>query len=232
MPIPILGPRARLGLLLAALATAFAVFWFGDVLDQQRVRSEVDAFGPAAPLAYLVVSALLGLLLVPGPLLAGVSGVLFGPILGTAVTLGAAIGSAVVALLIARAAGYPGMRELSGQRLEALSETLERHGVLAVIAQRLVPGLPDGPCNYAAGLLRIRPSQIALGTLIGSAPRAFSYAALGSTIDDPTSALGLVAAGVIVLTGLAGLVAARTGYVRSRNTRVTRPSPDAPADDA
>lgn len=228
MPLPTLGPRARLGLLLAAIVTAFAVFWFGDVLDQQRVREWVDAFGPAAPLAYVVLSALLGLLLVPGPLLAGVSGLLFGPILGTAVTLAAAIASAVLSLLLARRIGAAGMSELSGERLEALAGTLERHGVLAVIAQRLAPGVPDGPCNYAAGLLRIRPSQIALGTLIGSAPRAFSYTALGSTIGDPTSTLGLVSVGVIVLTGLAGLVAARTGYVRSRTTRGTGP----PADDA
>lgn len=216
MPLPTLGPRARLGLLIAALVTAFVVFWFGDVLDQQRVRSWVDAFGPAAPLVYIAVSALLGLLLVPGPLLAGVSGVLFGPILGTAVTLASAIGSAVLALLIARSVGEPGMREVSGPRLEGLRGTLERHGTLAVIAQRLVPGLPDGPCNYAAGLVRIRPRQIALGTLVGSAPRAFSYTALGSTIDDPTSGLGLVALGILVLTTLAGTIVLRTGYLRSR----------------
>jgi uncharacterized membrane protein YdjX (TVP38/TMEM64 family) len=213
---PILGPRARLGLLLAALAVAFVVFWFGDVLDQDRVRAWVEAFGPAAPLAYLLLSVLLGVALVPGPLLAGASGVLFGPVLGTAVTLASAIGSAVLALSIARRVGEPGMREVSGPRLEALRGTLERHGTLAVIAQRLVPGLPDGPCNYVAGLVRIRPRQIALGTLVGSAPRAFSYTALGSTIDDPTSELGLVALGVLVLTTLVGALVARSGYLRSR----------------
>jgi uncharacterized membrane protein YdjX (TVP38/TMEM64 family) len=228
MPFPVLGPRARLGLLVLTLAVAFVVFWFGDVLSEARVRAWIDPFGPAGPLAYVATSALLGLVLVPGPLLAGVSGLLFGPILGTAVTLAASIASAVLALLLARRVGAAGMAEVSGPRVEALSEALERHGVLAVIAQRLVPGLPDGPCNYAAGLLGIRSSQIALGTLIGSAPRAFSYTALGSTIGDPTSTLGLVSVGVIVLTSLAGIVAARTGYVRSRNTRVTEP----PAGDA
>ena len=48
--------------------------------------------GPAAPLAYVVVSAVLGAVFVPGPILAAGSGVLFGPLLGTFVTLGATVG--------------------------------------------------------------------------------------------------------------------------------------------
>ncbi|AGL27762.1 hypothetical protein J113_16000 [Mycobacterium tuberculosis CAS/NITR204] len=42
---------------------------------------------PIAPLAYVVVSAALGALFVPGPILAAGSGVLFGPLLDTFVTL-------------------------------------------------------------------------------------------------------------------------------------------------
>ncbi|MDH8270779.1 hypothetical protein QIG44_27335, partial [Klebsiella pneumoniae] len=47
----------------------------------------VVATGPIAPLAYVVVSAALGALFVPGPILAAGSGVLFGPLLDTFVTL-------------------------------------------------------------------------------------------------------------------------------------------------
>jgi uncharacterized membrane protein YdjX (TVP38/TMEM64 family) len=50
-----------------------------------------------APLTYVVVSAVLGALFVPGSILAAGSGLLFGPVLGIFVTLGAAVGTAVVA---------------------------------------------------------------------------------------------------------------------------------------
>jgi len=214
--IPTLGPKTRLVLLLASLVAAFLVFWVGDLLSEARVREWVDAFGPGAPLAYVVVSALLGLALVPGPLLAGVSGLLFGAALGTAVTLAASVGSAVLALLLARRIGRDGMAEVSGPRLERVAGALERHGLVAVIVQRLTPGVPDAPASYAAGLLKVRPWQIALGTLIGAAPRGFSYTALGSTVDDPTSPLGLVALALLVLTGVTGLALAGRQLARAR----------------
>lgn len=216
MRIPTLGPKTRLALLLSSLVAAFVVFWVGGVLSEARVREWVDAFGAAAPPAYVVISALLGLALVPGPLLAGVSGLLFGAVVGTAVTLCASVGSAVLALMLARRVGRAGMEEVSGPRLERVADGLERHGLVAVIVQRLAPGVPDAPASYAAGLLKVRPWQIALGTLIGAAPRGFSYTALGSTVDDPTSPLGLVALGLLVLTGVAGLALAGRGLARAR----------------
>ena len=73
------------------------------VIDVAAVRALIESAGPLAPLAYVVVSAVLGALLVPGPLLAAGSGFLFGPVLGTFVTLGATVGSAVLVAAIAMA---------------------------------------------------------------------------------------------------------------------------------
>ncbi len=203
------GPRARLAILLVLLAAGFAVFWGFDVLDRDTVSDWVDGFGPFAPVAYVVISALLGMALVPGPVLAGVSGLLFGAALGTLVTLCASVVSAVGGLLVARHVGRAGVRDLAGDRLDPAERLLERHGTWAVVAQRLVPGVPDSPMSYAAGLVGITVAQIALGTAIGAAPRAFSYTALGASLDDPTSPVALVAVGVLVLVGLVGAEIAR-----------------------
>lgn len=156
------------------------------------------------------------MMLVPGPILAASSGLLFGALLGSFVTLAAAVLGAVGALVVARAGGAEGVREMSGERFDVIAGALERHGLLAVIAQRLAPGVPDAPASYAAGLVGIRVWQIALGTAIGAAPRAFSYTALGSTIDDPTSSLGVAAIAVIVLTALVGAAVAGRLLVRWR----------------
>ena len=211
-----LGPRARLGLLLAALVAALVAFYGFDLLTIAEVRAWIEPLGSAAPPIYALLATALGVLLVPGPLLAGVSGLLFGPALGTAVTITAAVSSAVVALLIGRATGREGMAEVSGPRMEAAAEQLERHGTAAVIVQRLAPGIPDAPCSYLAGLVGIRPRQIALGTLIGSSPRAFSYTALGGSLDDLTSPVAIVALVIFCLSGLLGAELGRRAFRRSR----------------
>ncbi len=211
-----LGPRARLGLLVVALAAALLAFYGFDLLSIAEVRAWVEPFGAAGPLVYVVLATLLGVLLVPGPLLAGVSGLLFGPVLGTAVTICAAVANAVIALLIGRHLGREGVAELSGPRMAALTDQLERHGTLAVIGQRLAPGVPDAPCSYLAGAVRISPRQIALGTLIGASPRAFSYTALGGSLDDLTSPIAIVAIALICLTGLVGAEMGRRALRRSR----------------
>ncbi len=211
-----LSPKARLAALWLGLAAALVAFYGADLLSVAEVRAWVEPFGAAGPLVYVALAAVLGCLLVPGPLLAGVSGLLFGPLVGTVVTVAASVASAVVSLLAGRAVGRQGMAEVSGPRLEALTERLERHGTAAVIVQRLAPGLPDAPFSYLAGTLRIRPGQIALGTLIGSAPRGFSYTALGGSLDDLTSPIALAALAVGALTAVVGAELARRALRRER----------------
>jgi uncharacterized membrane protein YdjX (TVP38/TMEM64 family) len=216
VPFPRPGARARLAVLLVALSGALVAFYGADLLSIAEVRAWVEPFGVAAPVAYLALSTVLGLLLVPGPLLAGVSGLLFGPALGTVVTMGSAVASAVLSLLIGRAAGRDGVEELSGPRLQAFASLLERRGTFAVVIQRLAPGIPDAPCSYLAGTLRIRPRQIAVGTLIGAAPRGFSYTALGGSLDDLTSPVALAGIASLIASGLAGAELARRALRRSR----------------
>jgi uncharacterized membrane protein YdjX (TVP38/TMEM64 family) len=164
------------------------------------------------------VSVVLALLVVPGALLAAAAGVLFGALLGGLLSLTSATITGVLGLLIARRVGRAGVERIGSRRVEAFAGAMRRHGIWAVIAQRLAPGVPDGPCNYAAGLVRVRVRDIALGTLIGSLPRAFSYAALGDALDDPSSPQALAALVLLGLTALAGLWAVRRGLVRARAT--------------
>jgi len=217
-PLPCPSPRARLALLLLGLIAGLVVFYGADLLTIAEVRAWIEPYGAWAPVVYVALAIALGLALVPGPLLAGVSGLLFGALVGTVVTLTAATGSAVIGLLAGRAVGRPGMVELSAgrERTEAVTERLERHPILTVVVARLAPGVPDAPLSYLAGLLRIRPHQIAIGTLIGAGPRGFSYTALGGSLDDLTSPLAI---GAMVVFGLSGLVGAELGRRALRRAR-------------
>ena len=89
----------RLALSAAFLFGLFYLVAVTRVIDVDDVRRAVAATGPAAPLTYVVVSAVLGAVFVPGPILAAGSGVLFGPVLGVFVTLGATVGTATITSL-------------------------------------------------------------------------------------------------------------------------------------
>ena len=160
---------------------------------------------------FVVVSAVLGAAFVPGPILAGTSGLLFGAVAGTFVTIAAATLSAVLSLLVGRGAGRAEVERRVGdrERLGALVELARRHGVLAVALQRLAPFVPDAPVSYAFGAAGLSVWQIAVGTVVGSAPRAFSYTAIGASLDDPGSRLALAGWAGVVITGVVGLLLAR-----------------------
>lgn len=203
----------RLLVLVAFLGALFYLFTVARVVDVETVRGAVAAAGPAAPLAYIVVSALLGAILVPGPILAAGSGVLFGPVVGVFVTLGATVGTAVVASLIGRRAGRDSARALLGAgRADRIDARIERYGLWAVVGQRFIPGISDALASYTFGAFGVPLWQMAVGAFIGSAPRAFVYTALGASINDLNSPLGYAALAVWIVTAVIGAFAAHRGF--------------------
>lgn len=187
------------------------------VIDVEVVRRTVAATGPAAPLTYVVVSAFLGALFVPGSILAAGSGLLFGPALGIVVTLGATVGTAVVASLVGRRAGRESARALLGaQRADRIDTLIEQRGLWAVVGQRFVPGISDALASYGFGAFGVPLWQMALGAFIGSVPRAFVYTSLGAAIGNPSSPLTYAAIAVWCVSAIVGVFAARRGYRRWR----------------
>ncbi|WP_170286114.1 TVP38/TMEM64 family protein [Nocardioides rubriscoriae] len=213
-------PRTRLAVLVVALVAAGTFFTFGDVLTTEQVRDAVDGLGPAAPVVYVVVAAVLAAALVPGPLLAAASGLLFGVVLGTVVAVASSALTALLAQRLGRAAGLDGARAVLGPVRAAVTEDLlARRGLLAVVGQRLLPGVPDAPATYAFGALGATGWQTVLGTLIGASPRAFAYTALGASLDDPGSPLALAGLAVWVVVSVAGAELARRWWVVRRRSR-------------
>lgn len=203
----------RLTVVVAFLLGLFYLVAVARVVDVDAVREAVAATGAWAPVTYVVLSGLLGALFVPGPLLAATSGVLFGPVLGTFTTLGATVGTAVVASLLGRRAGRDSARALLGaQRADWLDAQIERRGLWAVVGQRFIPGISDALASYAFGAFGVPLWQMAVGAFIGSVPRAFVYTALGASIGDLSSPLAYTAIGIWCATAVVGVFAARSGF--------------------
>ncbi|MGA9373741.1 MAG: TVP38/TMEM64 family protein [Mycobacterium sp.] len=210
----------RLALLAAFLLGLWYLTGVARILDIEDIRNAVADTGPAAPLVYVAVSAVLGSLFVPGPLLAAGSGLLFGPVLGTFVTLGATVGTATIAGLAGRRAGRNSTRALLGtERAERIDALIARGGLWAVVGQRFVPGISDAMASYAFGAFGVPLWQMMIGAFIGSVPRAFVYTALGASVGDFSSPLVYAALAVWCVTAVIGAFAAHRGYRSWRASR-------------
>ena len=212
-------PRRAAALLLAALAAALAAFvavlGLSGAVSATRVRGWVDGYGAAGPLVFVAVSALLTVVLFPGPVLAAASGLLFGTALGTPVSIVAATLGATLAFSLSRWWAHDAVVALAGPRLRALRAWVGARGFLTVLYARIAPGVPYTLVNYAAGLTPIALRAFVAATALGVAPRAFAYTALGGSLGDLRSPEALVAVGVLVAMALAGLALARRDLRRA-----------------
>lgn len=214
------GHIVRLAVFAGFLVGLFYLVAAARVIDVEAVRRAVSATGTLAPLTYVVASAVLGAVFVPGPILAAGSGLLFGPVLGTFVTLGATVGTAVVASLLGRRAGRDSVRgSLGAHRADRLDALLQKRGLWAVVGQRFIPGISDALAAYAFGAFGIPVWQMAVGAFVGSAPRAFVYTALGASIKDLSSPLAYSAIAVWCVTAIIGALTVRRGYQKWRGWR-------------
>jgi uncharacterized membrane protein YdjX (TVP38/TMEM64 family) len=219
-------PRAvrRAWLRLGGISAALTAVGLGVLLlapvSRQGLTEAIEPLGAFAPPAYVLAGALLGMVFVPGPLLAAVSGSLFGAGTGFVVTTCSATLSAVLSTLASRRAGARSVDTVSGERAAALVALARRRGFVVVVLQRWIPGIPDAPMSYVYGAIGLGVPAVALGTVVGSAPRAFAYTALGDAAVTGNGPLALVALGVGVAVSAVGVVAG-TLVVR-RHRRDTR----------
>ena len=209
----------RLAALAAVVGGAFlAATLTGNLPNADEVRDWGESLGPVGPVLFVPLSAGLACLLVPGPVLAGSAGLLFGTALGTPVALTATVLTAVSQMLITRYVAGARVGSLLPERVRRIDEFIERRGFFAVLYVRLLPGVPFHLVNYGAGLTRLRVAHMAAGTVVGAAPRTFAYVALGGNLDDLGSPEAKAAIGLIVVMAVVGLVLGRR-QVRAERER-------------
>jgi uncharacterized membrane protein YdjX (TVP38/TMEM64 family) len=197
-----------------ALAVAAALLGFAP--SARELRDFGEELGWAGYLLWTPVTAVLNSVFVPGPVLAGAAGLLFGTALGTPLAIVAATATACFQMAIGRFfAGAEVSRRLP-ERVRRVDAFLERRGFWAVLYIRLAPGIPYTVVNYGAGLTKLRFRDMAAGTAIGAAPRTFAYVALGGSIDDIGSPESIAAIALLVLIAIVGAFLARRELAAER----------------
>ncbi|MFO8040530.1 MAG: TVP38/TMEM64 family protein [Sodalinema sp.] len=208
------GPPIRLLLVFCIVVTALAIYGLGG-LDPERMRAGLEAAGWWAPLLYLVLYSLGTLLLLPSTPLNLMGGALFGVVLGTVWSSLGAILAAMIAFGFSRTVGREAIARRMGQGWQALDAELQQGGVFYLFAIRLLPIIPYGVVNFAAGLSGIRVRDYLFGTLLGTVPGILPIVMLGSSGRQALETGDLWPVfGALTLTGM--LVVGATIYRRRR----------------
>ena len=214
--------RARLRVLafLGAVGTlAAAAALTGFLPGAGEVRDFGESLGWGGYLLWIPVTAVLNSIFVPGPVLAGAAGALFGTAVGTPIALVAAAFTACFQMAIGRYLAGAEVGRVLPERVRRIDSFLERRGFWAVLYIRLAPGIPYTLVNYGAGLTRLGFRDMFGGTLVGSLPRTFAYVALGGSLGNWGSPESIAAIALLVVIGIAGFFLARREIRAERLTR-------------
>jgi phospholipase D1/2 len=208
-------PRRRLAqigiavLVVLALSLAWHVTPLAKAADIELLRGQLNEFvgQPWAPLVVLAAFVAAGLVAFPVTILIAATAAAFGPWLGLIYGATGALVSALVTYAIGAMIGKDALHGLLGARLDRVRARLDRQGVIAIAAIRLVPVAPFTLVNLAAGAAEIRLRDYVIGTLLGLAPGLVVLSALGHQIVEILTKPTVIGSTILLATILAWIAA-------------------------
>jgi uncharacterized membrane protein YdjX (TVP38/TMEM64 family) len=175
----------------------------GNIPSASEARDFGDDLGPLAAILFVPLFVLANFA-ITWPILAGAAGLLFGTAAGTPLALAGVTLAALTQMGVARRLAGEHRGTLLPQRTKRIENFLTENGTVAVMESRIVPVLPYGVVNYSAGLTHLSYRDMAVGTVIGAAPKVFAYTALGGSLGNLTSPEAITAVALLVILALAG----------------------------
>lgn len=173
-------------ILLAFIIGAIYVIKFTPIkgyLTSEALGSFLEKAGIWAPVVYMIVYTVGVCLFVPGTILTGLGGAIFGAYWGFVyVWIGAMLGASV-AFWIGRTLGRDFAGSLIGDKLKKYDDAIERNGFATVLYLRLVY-FPFTPLNFGMGLTKVRFWDYFLGTGLGIIVGTFILIFFFSTLKE------------------------------------------------
>ncbi|PSB34997.1 TVP38/TMEM64 family protein [Chlorogloea sp. CCALA 695] len=206
----------KTGILLLAIicivATGGVIYLLGGI-ESAQIRAWLNSVGIWSPVIYIALYVLATVLVLPSTVLNLTGGAVFGAVWGTLWTSLAAIIAAIVAFTFTRTVGREIIAERLSGRWQAMDAEVRQGGLFYMFAIRLVPIMPYGLVNFAAGLTSISFKDYVLGTTMGTVPSVLPFVLLGSSgLKALHTGDILPLVGALALTGI--LVGGSTWYRR------------------
>ena len=142
--------------------------------------------------------------ILPIPVAAAGAGLLFGNVAGAVLTTFAAAAAAGIQNAIGRRGAGARVEHLLGERGRQLDDLLDRRGFAAIFYARLTPFTPFTALNYASGMTKLHAWPMAIASGLAMGPRLYAYTTLGGNLDDLWARENVLAAAIIVTSGVIG----------------------------
>lgn len=176
-----------------ALTLVLAAIWkftpLSEVVTIERSVAWVEAFSTAwwAPIAILLAFTPASFVMFPRQIIIIAGAVAFGPIKGWLLAVAGCVLAALVGWVVGRQLNEQRVRRWAGKRFEPTAKLLRKRGLVAVMALRVVPVAPFTVESIVAGALRIKWTDLALGTLFGMAPGMLGTSFIGDQVGAAMS---------------------------------------------
>jgi uncharacterized membrane protein YdjX (TVP38/TMEM64 family) len=199
-------PRRRVALLAIAIVILVAVAILVPLPTAVQLRDWATSLGPWFPLAFLAAHVVVTVFPFPRTAFTLAAGLLFGPVLGITIAVVASTISAVISLLLVRAAGWQLSRLVRHPRVEVLDARLRERGWPAILSMRMIPAVPFSVLNYAAGASAVRVLPYTLASFCGLLPGTAAIVILGDALTGNVSPMLFLVSLCTASLGVAGLV--------------------------
>jgi uncharacterized membrane protein YdjX (TVP38/TMEM64 family) len=219
-------PPRRFVAILTAFVILVAVAVLVPLPTAVQLRDWARSVGPWFPIAFLAAHIVVTVFPFPRTAFTLAAGLLFGPYLGVPLAVLASAASAVIALLLVRAAGWQLGRMVRHSRVDSVDARLRERGWPAVISMRMIPAVPFSVVNYAAGASAVRVLPYTLATLVGLLPGTAAVVILGDALTGNVSPLLLVVSLCTASLGIAGLIYEIRIHRRHHRERLADSAPD------
>ena len=220
-------PPRRFFAILAAIVILIAVAVLVPLPTAVQMRDWATSVGPWFPLAFLAAHIVVTVFPFPRSAFTLAAGLLFGPVLGVPLAVVASTISAVIALLLVRAAGWQFSRLVRHPRVDSLDARLRERGWPTIVSMRLIPAVPFSVMNYAAGASAVRVLPYTLASLVGLIPGTVAVVILGDALTGNVSPLLILVSLCTASIGITGLIYEISTHRRHHRERQAEAAADA-----
>jgi len=135
---------------------------------------------------FFIVMAIQGLLVpIPSELVLLAAGMIWGIVGGGIMGVIGSMAAALLCYYVSRKGGRPLAEKFVGKSAISMADDfIHKYGMSAIVVARLLPFVAFDPISYTAGIVDLDVKRYAIGTFIGSIPRAFFYSWLGASLTS------------------------------------------------